>query len=99
MGFISLMLLVFEDQLVRICVPVETQSLGIPCCMAKASNEAAIRSQLDSCLALATNSSAQRTCNQDAMTDWRSGRGFTPAIGSSLVDVCPAPGQSNMKLA
>ena len=41
-----------------------SQSLGIPCCMAKASNESAIRSQLDSCLALATNSSAQRTCNQ-----------------------------------
>ena len=51
------------------------QALGTPCCMAKASNESAIRSQLDSCLALATNSSAQQTCNQVFTSHlWASGK-------------------------
>ena len=93
-------LLVFEDTIVRVCVPVSPTHVGIPCCVSGSSNKTVIARDHDVCMNNvmknesnfhdpATGCYTETCCDHYAYKHWVESGAYAPKLGSPLASVCP----------
>ncbi len=103
MGFITLMLIAVEDNIVRMCVPDTwgggENGLGIYCCgQQPLDGGEAVKNQLEKCLGYANDTVSTAQCNSKAVKEWKATGGYVAKPASDLIDICRAPGQTEVKL-